>query len=332
MVWYEGGKIMEIFAKEKTYDFMKFTKIFFTFSMVCVVLSLGLLFTKGLNYGIDFSGGTLVQIKYQQKAPLDKIRESLEKNDVFKDAVVTEFGSPDEVIIRFSGSTDDLGQDLSKTVSNLLQGSGDFEIRRVDIVGPKAGNELKAKGLMALAISLIGILIYISFRFEWRFAVASVAALVHDVVVTLGVLIIAKIDINLDTLAAILTVIGYSLNDNIIIFDRIRENIEELKSNDLNYVINTSVSLTLSRTILTSLTTFFVIFTLYFFGGEILNGFSFTLLIGIIVGTYSSVFVAAVFLRWLGFDLQTYKAKLAEKEKKRVEKEKIRAKYEQGIV
>lgn len=323
---------MEIFSKNKTYNFMKFTKVFFTLSIALTIISIGLLSVKGLNYGIDFSGGTLVQIKYDQKAPINEIREALEKNEFFHGAVVTEFGSPNEVIVRFSGTTDELNEDLSKTIITLLKDSGNFEIRRVDIVGPKAGSELKQKGLMALVISLLGILIYISFRFEWRFAVASVAALIHDVIVTLGILIVAKIDINLDILAAILTVIGYSLNDNIIIFDRIRENIEEMKSNDLNYVINTSVSLTLSRTILTSLTTFFVIFTLYLFGGEILNGFSFTLLMGILIGTYSSVFVAAVFLRWLGFDLQQYKVKLAEKEKRRVEKEKLRAKYEQGIV
>lgn len=323
---------MEIFSKNKIYDFMKYSKIFFNLSVGLVIISLVLLFTKGLNYGIDFSGGTLIQIKYDKQAPINDIRDALNKNAIFKDSVVTKFGSDDEIIIRFSGSSDELGDDLSQTVTSLLKNTGSFDIRRIDMVGPKAGSELKQKGVMALIISLLGILIYISFRFEWRFAIASVAALVHDVIVTLGLLVLLKIDINLDTLAAILTVIGYSLNDNIIIFDRIRENIEDMKTNVLNDVINTSVSLTLSRTILTSLTTFFVILALYLFGGEILNGFSFTLLAGIIIGTYSSVFVAAAFLKWLKFDLYGYKAKLAQKEKRRIEKEKIRAQYEQGVV
>lgn len=323
---------MEIFSKGKIYNFMKLSKAFLILSIILTLTALGFLFTRGLSYGIDFAGGTLVQVKYEQKAPIDKIRAALHKHVEFKDAVVTEFGQNDEVVIRFSGSTDSLGDDLSKIMEQTLKDTGTFDIRRIDIVGPKAGDELRVKGLMAIIISLIGILIYVSFRFEWRFAIASVAALVHDVIVTLGILSALRIDINLDTLAAVLTVIGYSLNDNIIIFDRIRENIEEMKTNVLDSVINTSVSLTLSRTILTSLTTFFVILALYMFGGEILHGFSFTLLVGIIVGTYSSVFVAAAFLKWLKFDLYSYKAKLAQKEKRKIEKEKIRAQYEKGIV
>lgn len=323
---------MEIFSKNKIYNFMKISNPVFAMSVFLMVVSVFLFFSKGLSYGIDFAGGTLVQVKYEKTAPIQDIRDALSKNELFLDAVVTKFGSDDEIIIRFSHTIDSVQKDLSQSIESILKNTGKFDIRRIDIVGPKAGGELKQDGLMALVISLIGILIYISFRFEWRFAIASVAALVHDVVLTLGLLIIMKIDVNLDTLAAVLTVIGYSLNDNIIIFDRIRENIEEMKTNDLNDVINTSVSLTLSRTILTSLTTFFVILTLYLFGGAILNGFSFTLLAGILIGTYSSVFVAAVFLKWLKFDLYSYKAKLAAKEKARREKEKLRAMYEQGVV
>lgn len=323
---------MEIFSKNKIYNFMKISNPVFAMSVFLMIVSVFLFFSKGLSYGIDFAGGTLVQVKYEKTAPIQDIRDALSKNELFLDAVVTKFGSDDEIIIRFSHTIDSVQKDLSQSIESILKNTGKFDIRRIDIVGPKAGGELKQDGLMALVISLIGILIYISFRFEWRFAIASVAALVHDVVLTLGLLIIMKIDVNLDTLAAVLTVIGYSLNDNIIIFDRIRENIEEMKTNDLNDVINTSVSLTLSRTILTSLTTFFVILTLYLFGGAILNGFSFTLLAGILIGTYSSVFVAAVFLKWLKFDLYSYKAKLAAKEKARREKEKLRAMYEQGVV
>ena len=161
------------------------------------------------------------------------------------------------------------------------------------MVGPKVGNALQKKGLTALVLALIVILVYVSFRFEWRFAIASILALIHDISIALGSIILFDVDVNLDILAAILTLLGYSLNDTIIVFDRIREGIQKLKENKLNLVINESISKTLSRTILTSLTTFFVVLTLFLFGGEIIKGFSFTLLVGIIVGTYSSIFIAA---------------------------------------
>jgi len=179
---------------------------------------------------------------------------------------------------------------------------------------------------------IIGILLYISFRFEWRFALASVMALIHDVTITLGTLSLFQIDINLPILAAILTILGYSLNDTVIVFDRIREGIRTIKSTDLSEVINESVTRTLSRTTLTSLTTFFVVLTLYLFGGELLRGFSFTLLIGIIVGTYSSIFVASPILMWLKFSIVEFRAKEAEKAKREREREKMRAMYEQGTL
>ncbi len=323
---------MQIFSKDKTYDFMGKSNLFITVSIVLILASYFFLFTKGLNYGIDFSGGTIVQVKYDKKAPIKKIREAITKDKMFKNAMITEFGSPEEITIRFSGSSENVSNDLGDRVKELLKGTGNFEIRRVDIVGPKVGGELREKGIMAMVMSILAILLYVAFRFEWRFAVASVMALVHDVSIALGAIALFQIDVNLDVLAALLTLLGYSLNDTIIVFDRIREGIGDTKDMNLFNVINDSVSKTLSRTLLTSLTTFFVILTLFLLGGEIIHGFSSTLLVGIIVGTYSSVFVASPMLKWLGFDLKEYKEKQAQKEKRRLEREKMREMYEKGIV
>jgi len=323
---------MELFKYKKPINLMSASKKFGAFSISLVLISWVLLFTKGLNYGIDFAGGTLIQVKYEQKAPIKDIREALKKNSDYAGANVTFFGSDYEVVIRTKNSTDSVSKDIGSEVSGLLKDTGKLEIRRVDIVGASIGAEFRQKGLLATLFAIIGILIYVSFRFEWRFAVASVMALVHDVSIAMGALVIFRIDINLDILAAILTLLGYSLNDTIIVFDRIREGIRGLKNPNLSDIINESVTRTLSRTILTSLTTFFVVFTLDFFGGEIIHGFSFTLLVGIIVGTYSSIFVASPILMWLGFDVKGFRSKEAAKLKREKEKEKMRAMYEQGTI
>jgi preprotein translocase subunit SecF len=323
---------MEFFKSDKIHDFMGKSKMFIAFSAFLILASWVIILTKGLNYGIDFSGGTLVQVKYNQAAPIDKIRDVVTKVDKYSSAGVTEFGAPEEVIIKIPTSTTSVGSDIGDEIKVLLEGTGDFEVRRVDMVGPKVGSELREKGLMAMFLSIVAILIYIAFRFEWRFGVASVFALVHDVSIALGMIALFQIDVNLDILAAILTIMGYSLNDTIIVFDRIREGIRESKINDLFQIINESITKTLSRTTLTSLTTFFVVLTLYLFGGEIINGFSFTMLVGVIVGTYSSIFIASPFLKWLGFDVEGYKVNEARKEKLRIEKEKMRAQYEGGTL
>lgn len=324
---------MQVFSKDKIYDFMGKSNFFISLSIVLILSSYFFLYTKGLNYGIDFAGGTIVQVKYDKTAPIKQMRENITKDKAFENASITQFGSPQEVIIRFStAESSTVKNDAGDKIKTLLKGTGDFQIRRVDIVGPKVGGELREKGMMALVMSIIVILIYVAFRFEWRFAVASVLALIHDVSIAMGAIALFQIDVNLDVLAAILTLMGYSLNDTIIVFDRIREGIGETKETDLFNVINDAVSKTLSRTLLTSLTTFFVILTLYVLGGEIINSFSFTLLVGIVVGTYSSVFVASPMLKWLGFDLQSYKAKEALKVKRKIEKEKARAMYEKGML
>ncbi len=324
---------MEFFKTTKIYDFMSKSKIFIAISAILLLLSYGLLFTKGLNFGIDFAGGTIVQLKYDEKAPLAAIRESLSKDKEFKNASVTEFGTPNEVIIRIATSSAKVAGGIGDRVKELLKSTGNFEVRRVEMVGPKVGNELKEKGMMAMLLSILAILIYVAFRFEWRFALASILALVHDVSIAMGALALFRVDVNLDILAALLTILGYSLNDTIIVFDRIREGIRESKSNnDLFSIINESITKTLSRTTLTSLTTFFVVLTLFLFGGKIIYGFSFTMLVGVVVGTYSSIFIASPLLKWLGFDVVKYKAKEAEKEKLRREKERMRAQYEGGRV
>ncbi len=323
---------MELFRLKKPLSLMSKSKRFGILSVVVLILSVGLIFTKGFNYGIDFAGGTLVQVKYEGKAPIDKVRKAISVDKKYEGASVTYFGSEEEVVIRTKMSSKALGEDISDKMTQLLKDTGKFEVRRVDMVGAKVGSELREKGLMSMFLAILGILIYVSFRFEWRFAVASVMALVHDVTIAMGAVVLFGIEVNLDTLAALLTILGYSLNDTIIVFDRIREGIRTIKTPDLASIIDESVTQTLSRTTLTSLTTFFVVLTLFLFGGEIIRGFSFTLLVGIIVGTYSSIFVASPILMWLGFDVSNFREKEAEKLKREKEKEKMRAMYEQGTV
>jgi len=323
---------MELFKYEKPINFMGYSRRFGILSLVLVLSSWALILFKGFNYGIDFAGGSLIQLRYETKAPLEKIREDLAKTEAFKNASVTYFGDNKEVIIRTKSSSKSVGKDIGDEVRTLLKNTGKFEVRRVDMVGPKIGNELKEKGLMAMALAIIGILIYVSIRFEWRFALASVVALIHDVSIATGAIVLYNVEVNLDILAAILTLLGYSLNDTIIVFDRIREGIRTIKEPNLSQIINESITRTLSRTVLTSLTTFFVVLTLDLFGGEIIHGFAFTLLVGIIVGTYSSIFIASPLLMWLGFDVKAFRIREAEKIKREKEKEKMRAMYEQGTL
>jgi len=323
---------MEIFKYKKPLSLMGMSKRFGLLSVTLIILSLGLIITKGFNYGIDFAGGTLIQVKYEGKAPIIEVREAINTEKSYEGASVTFFGAEDEIVIRTKTSSKALGLDIGDQMRTLLKDTGNFEIRRVDMVGAKVGSELREKGLMAMVLAIIGILIYVSFRFEWRFAVASVMALVHDVTIAMGMIVLFRIEVNLDILAALLTILGYSLNDTIIVFDRIREGVRTIKDPNLETIIDESVTRTLSRTTLTSLTTFFVVLTLYLFGGEIINGFSFTLLVGIIVGTYSSIFVASPILMWLGFSVGGFREKEAQKLKREKDKEKMRAMYEKGTI
>ena len=324
---------MEVFKHNQAIvGFMANAKKVGIFSIFMIVASLVLITTKGLNYGIDFAGGTVIQVQYEEKAPIEKVRTILANGKAYAGASVTFFGSDTEIAIRTKTTSKSVDVDSSDEIRELLADTGAFKIRGVDMVGPAVGDELRTQGLMAMMLSIIGILAYISFRFEWRFALSSVIALIHDVTIALGALALFQIDVNLPILAAILTILGYSLNDTVIVFDRIREGIRTMKSTKLDEVIDESVTRTLSRTTLTSLTTFFVVLTLYLFGGEALKGFSFTLLVGVVVGTYSSIFVASPILMWLNFSVSGFRENEAAKAKREKEKEKMRAMYEQGTM
>ncbi|UWN53399.1 Protein-export membrane protein SecF [Campylobacter jejuni] len=323
---------MQFFSEKKIYDFMRMRFAAISLSFILFFGSIYLLWDRGLQYGIDFSGGTLVQLKYENAAPITQIREILENQGTFQNLSVTEFGSNEEATIRFLGSNDNVSNDIGEHISTLLKDTGKFEVRRADVVGPKVGDELRNKGLMAIVVSLIAILIYIALRFEWRFALAAIISEIHDVVITLGAISLFKIDVNLDTLAAVLTVLGYSLNDTIIIFDRIREGIKTSKKTELAPIINESVSATLSRTVLTSGLTLATVVILYFFGGEMIQGFSLALIVGIIAGTLSSIFVASPTLLWFKFSVLEFRNKEIEKAKRKQDKERNRAMYEKGTV
>ncbi|MDR1554869.1 MAG: protein translocase subunit SecF [Campylobacteraceae bacterium] len=323
---------MEIFNQSKIYKFMELSTVMITISVIFWIVTIIALSVKGLNYGIDFAGGTVAQVKYNGDAPIDLIRENIAKDPFFKGASVTEFGGKDEVTIRFSGSMESVEKDVGDRIKAVLDGTGEFEIRQVGMVGPKVGDELRKKGLMAISLSLIAILAYIAFRFEWRFGVAAVISEFHDVIIIIGIISILQIDVNLEILAAVLTLLAYSINDTIVIFDRIRDELKTSKSSNLFNIINVSISKTLSRTTLTSLTTIFVVLALLVFGGESIYGFSLILTIGIIIGTYSSIFIAAPLLKWLKFDVNAYKANIAKKEKEKADRAKMRAQYERGAI
>ena len=323
---------MEFFKYTRTFNLMGQSKNAMIASLVLLFISYALLITKGLNYGVDFAGGTIVQVKYDVDAPIKAMREKLKTDKIFAGASITEFGSPDEVVIRMKTTTGNVSTDIGDLTRELLKGTGKFEVRRVDIVGPTVGAELKENGIKSLLLAVLGILIYVAFRFEWRFAVASIMALIHDVSIALGAISLVGLDVNLDVLAALLTILGYSLNDTIIVFDRIRESVTKSKVVDLTDIVNESVTRTLARTTLTSLTTFFVVFTLFMFGGEIIHAFAFTLLVGVVVGTYSSIFVASPILIWFGFDVKKYHEKLAVKSKREAEKQRMRDQFESGVM
>ena len=254
---------------------------------------LSLLLHGGPRYGIDFAGGTLVQVKFSKAVGLKEIRKALQGLG-FGDAVLQPFGQEGEFLIRMKRTTGEL-RGLSARIEEAFRkqfGEGTFEIRRVEMVGPKVGRDLRVKGLKAIIFALVGILLYISWRFEFRFALGAVAALIHDVLVTVGIFSMTNREISLPVVAALLTIVGYSLNDTIVVYDRIRGNMRKVQG-VLEEVINRSINETLSRTILTSLTTLIVVVVLFLIGGGIVRDFAFALIVGVIVGTYSSIYIAS---------------------------------------
>lgn len=265
-------------------------------STILIMVSIFSLSTNGLKFGIDFTGGTLLEIGYQQNVDLANVRETLNRAQ-FKGVNVQYFGSTKEILIRLEPQTVSSAKLSSKIIYLLGE---DVDIRRVEFVGPKVGEELTNNGGLAMLYALIGILIYVAFRFEYRFALGSISALVHDVIITLGVFSLLQIEFDLTVLAAILAVIGYSLNDTIVVFDRIRENFLSTRHVDSGKIINDALNQTLSRTLMTSITTLLVLLALFFLGGEIIHAFAFALLIGVVIGTYSSIYVASSMILALG--------------------------------
>ncbi len=324
---------MDFFKHDKIYDFVKYSNYGLIVSCILIIGIIVLFFTKGVNLGIDFAGGSVVQIQYTNKdAPISEIREILNDSKYFKNSSITEFGSKNEIVIKFPFVQSDVKVNVSDEITSALSSTGDFEVRRVDMVGPKAGSELAQKGIISITLALVAMMIYVSFRYEWRFALASIIALIHDVIISSAVILVFDVDLSLDVIAALLTLIGYSINDTIIIFDRIREQMLSKKFDSANIVINEAISKTLSRTILTSLTVFFVIFALFLFGSEILKGFTLPMLVGSIVGTYSSMIIAPKTAILFGFDVKQYYAKELKKQQKKQEKEKMRQMYEKGRI
>ncbi|MBI4389861.1 MAG: protein translocase subunit SecF [Nitrospinae bacterium] len=287
---------MEFFKQRTSIDFMGNARMALVFSGVLILIGiLSVAFRGGLNYGIDFAGGTLVQLKFKEPPSLDHVREGL-KNLGLGDSAIQEFGSKNEILIRVQKSEENL-EDVGSRIKNGLEqalGVKDVVVDRVEIVGPKVGKDLRQKALLSIFYSLIGILVYIAWRFELRYAVGAIVATIHDVIITLGTFSLLNMEFDLVVVAGFLTLIGYSLNDTIVVYDRIRENVRRESKTALFDVINASVNQTLSRTILTSGCTLLVVIALYFFGGEIIHGFAFSLMVGIVVGTYSSIFVASV--------------------------------------
>ena len=273
--------------------FMEKRKLAAIISSLLLIISIASLASKGLNLGIDFTGGTLVEVGYTNAVDLEPIRQSLTDSE-FDDALVQYFGSAKDILIRIPPQEGLDTAEISSEILGLLSNTGAaVEMRRVEFVGPQVGEELKNDGGLAMLYALIGILLYVAMRFQMRFSVGAITALVHDVTITLGIFSITQMDFDLTVLAALLAVIGYSLNDTIVVFDRVRENFRKLRENTPIEVFNHSLNQTLSRTIMTSLTTLLVLTALFIFGGEIIHSFATALIIGVLIGTYSSIFVAS---------------------------------------
>lgn len=302
--------MLRIFNRDTHIDFMRQRRLAMVLSLVLLAVSIGSLVVNQLKFGIDFTGGTQVEVGYEQAIALKPIRQALDKAG-FENFVVQHFGTPRDVLIRLAPVKDEDSavskidkSNFNAVVLEALKDTGSFELRRVDFVGPQVGEELTEQGGLAVLYALFFILAYVTLRFEFRFAVGSVAALAHDVLLVVGAFSILQYDFDLTVLAAILAVIGYSLNDTIVVFDRIRENFRKMRKADSVEVVNSSINQMLGRTIVTSLTTLLVLLALFILGGEVIRGFALALIIGIIVGTYSSIYVASAAALALGVSKQ----------------------------
>ncbi len=283
------------------FDFMALRKPALVLSVALMLVSIISLATLKLNVGIDFTGGSIIEVGYQQAAELEPIRNALDAEG-FGDAIVQHFGSAKEVLIRLVPDADKDKAELSSQIIGLLEATSAsaIDVRRVDFVGPQVGEELTEDGGLAVLYALIAILVYVAIRFEYRFSLGAVAALIHDVIITLGIFSVLQLDFDLSVLAAILAVIGYSLNDTIVVFDRVRENFRKIRKRTSIEIVNTSINQTISRTLMTSFTTLLVLISLFFLGGEVIHAFALALIIGVLVGTYSSIYVATTSALALG--------------------------------
>jgi preprotein translocase subunit SecF len=286
--------------------FNRFYNQFNILSSLLVTISLVLLIFKGLNFGIDFKGGTLIELRIiDQKITISDVRSSL-KNVKVGDISIKEFGKKGDYLIKVEQkitNNKNLIPQLKENITKNLQTNVSF--RRVENVGPKVSSELLESGIIAIALSLAAMLFYIWIRFEWQFSLGSIIAIFHDVIITIGIFSILSFEINLSIIAAVLTIVGYSMNDTVVIYDRIRENLSKYNKMTINEISNLSVNETLSRTIITSVTTLLALFSIFILGGEILKGFSFAMILGVLIGTYSSIFVASPILKFLNVDYKT---------------------------
>jgi preprotein translocase subunit SecF len=286
----------------RTINFMGVRNVAFAFTMFLTALALFSCFHKGLNYGLDFTGGTLIELTYEHPADLGKVREELVTAG-YHDAVVQSFGATTDLLVRMPGEDPQLGTQVAEA---LRKGGTDnpVTVKRVEFVGPQVGEELRDQGGLGMLMALGGVLIYLAFRFQWKFAVGAIVSLIHDVIVTIGILSFFQVTFDLTVLAAVLAIIGYSLNDTIVVFDRVRENFRILRKASLIENINISTTQTLLRTMATSISTLLAIVALWVFGGDSLHGFSVALFIGVLAGTYSSIYIANVVLIWLNLSTE----------------------------
>jgi preprotein translocase subunit SecF len=299
----------------KVYDFMRWDYVAFGISLLLLVASTAVISTKGFNWGLDFTGGTVIEINLENPANLDQLRDTLEKAG-FESPVLQNFGSTRDVMVRMPPATGAAGQELGNKIISVINESVDknASVKRIEFVGPSVGSDLAQAGAMALLVALLSILVYVGFRFEWRLALGAVISLAHDVVITMGILSLFHIEIDLTIIASLMSVIGYSLNDSIVVSDRIRENFRKIRRGTPYEIMNVSLTQTLSRTIMTSATTLMVVLMLFIFGGAMLQGFSLTMLIGVTIGTVSSIYVASALALKLGMKREHMLQQKVEKE------------------
>ena len=294
-------RTLKLVPAKTNITFIKHRTLAMGLSIFLMIASIGVFFTHGLNFGIDFKGGTLIEASAEDAVDIAALRDRLNNMDI-GEVQIQEFGKETDVLIRIAKADGavDASQDLSAVQVVRDELAQDYDIRRVEIVGPQVSAELIQTGILAVVVAICSMLIYIWFRFEWQFSVGAVLALLHDVVLTIGIFSLLQLDFNLSILAAILTIVGYSMNDTVVVYDRVRENLRKFKKMGLHELLDIAINETLSRTVMTSVTTLLALLALYVLGGEVIRGFTFAMIWGVLVGTYSSIFIASPLLMWLG--------------------------------